>query len=421
MDHTSFLRSIDLFRECPAADLAKVAAQLTPRDVPAGRTIFARGDPGVAMYLIQRGRVQILTPDAEGQEQVLVVREAESFFGEMALLGRRPHSATARAVTDVLLLELRREDFEQLVASSPTVLTYLLNLLVERQTAANARVVQPAGVAGALPPCKRGKVVTIYSSKGGAGRTMVAANLAVALAQYYPDRVVLLDLGLTFGHIASTLDLQPHTSLASMEGAAIHEFDAEMLHHYLVRHASTLRVLAGTLRPEDGERVTQQGVQRLLEGLRRCFDFVVVDTDPNFSDVTMEALQSAERVIYLLTPEMTSVRDGSECQRIFSDVLNMPLERIWYVLNHPYAARTLDRRQVEQGLGQRVHCELPYGGDAAMQAVLRGQPVTVSEPGTPIARALDRLARELGGLAAQAAPAVPASSGRGSVLAFLRR
>ena len=107
-------------------------------------------------------------------------------------------------------------------------------MLTEWQSAQNARLLQHAadeetmGAGGV-----KGKVYPVYSSRGGSGKTTVAVNLAVALAQQNPEQVVLLDLALTFGHTSLVLDLQPRTSLASMGLEALSKFDRDALNHYL--------------------------------------------------------------------------------------------------------------------------------------------------------------------------------------------
>ena len=100
------------------------------------------------------------------------------------------------------------------------------------------------------------KVFAVYSSKGGAGKTTIAVNLAVALAQQNPEQVGMLDLSLTFGHTPILLDLQPRAGLSSIGVDALPRLDREAFLHYLVPHASTLRLLPGAARPEDGEVVT---------------------------------------------------------------------------------------------------------------------------------------------------------------------
>src|SRR4029077_2732756 len=129
----------------------------------------------------------------------------------MAVLTGEPRSATASASTDLRLLQLRKDDFDALVSTNVGIMRGMLRVMVERQAAMNTRLTQEVG---ATQGDVRGQVTVVFSPRGGAGQTVLATNLGVALAQMTPDRVVILDLDLLFGHVAMMLDLVPRTALA---------------------------------------------------------------------------------------------------------------------------------------------------------------------------------------------------------------
>jgi pilus assembly protein CpaE len=314
----------------------------------------------------------------------------------MALLTGDARSTDVQAASDLTLLELRRDDFEERVASHPLVLKQMLRLLAERQSETNLRLLQRDDEADGHA-AGRGKVFTVYSTKGGAGKTTLAVNLAVTLAQQLPEQVALLDLSLTFGHAPMMLDLQPRASVSAISVEVLAKFDREALLSYMVAHGSTLRVLPGAVRPEEGEGVTQEHVQAVLGLLKRFFGYVVVDTSSTFTDTTLAALENSDKVLFVLTPELTAVRDLVECQRIFTDVVRIPADRFYYLLNHPYGFRALSRTDFEQAFGRPITGELPHGGDTPFQAAARGQAFTAAQPSTAIARAVDNVARELTG------------------------
>ncbi len=397
MDYTQFLRSVDILRRLSDEQLARLAGRLKPRQFRAGQTIFRRGEPSEAMYLVYEGRVATLIADAQGRERVLAIHEHASFFGETALLAQQPHTAEARAVADTTLLELRCEEFNEWLEANPLVARELLRLLAGRQEQTRVGL-PPQHEPGEQRGGEQGKVFTVFSSRGGAGKTTLAVNLAAALAQLYPERVALLDLGLAFSHAALLLDLQPRTSLAAVGVEALAELDRETLDHYLVRHSSTLRLLPGSPRPEEGERLSHEHVKLILGLLKRSFAYVVVDTGANFMDPTLAALEEADRIIYLLTPELTTLHDLVECQRIFTNVLHIPRARCCYVLNHLYAVSAVSREQIEETFERGVDGEVPYGGGTPMQAQARGEPFVVCQPAAPIARAVSALAHQLAGV-----------------------
>ncbi|HEX2923357.1 MAG TPA: cyclic nucleotide-binding domain-containing protein, partial [Chloroflexota bacterium] len=228
--------------------------------------------------------------------------------------------------------------------------------------------VPPPGVAWI--PMPLGKLFTVFSPKGGAGKSMVATNLAVAMAKLYPGSVALLDLSLTFGHDMLLLNLVPRSCVAATTAEAFEKMDTEEeLSYYLAVHPSSeLRVMAGAVHPEEGELVSGDTARAAIDLLRRHFPYVVVDTGSNFTDPVLCALECADRVLLLCSPEMAVMRDARECQRILSEVIHLPRERVLYLLNSLFPFKTLSKKQFEEVLQQPIGAELPYGGDVPAKA-----------------------------------------------------
>jgi len=155
---------------------------------------------------------------------------------------------------------------------------------------------QPAGVGPGLaatgPLRPSGKVVTLYSAKGGVGCTMLATNLAIGL-NTDETPTVLVDTNLQFGDISVFLNLQVKNSIADL-ASRIEEIDAEVLEEVLMVHESGLRVLAAPARPEMAEEVQPEHVRKVIEHLRLNFAYVVVDTSSTMDDTTLAVLDLTE-------------------------------------------------------------------------------------------------------------------------------
>src|ERR1700730_386041 len=330
------LRSMDLFAELPDEELAKIARMLKEHKINENEVIFSQGDGGDGLYIILQGRVRIASTDQLGRERVLAFYGPGEFFGDMAVLTGAPRSATASASTNLRVLQLRKDDFDVLVATSVGMMRGMLRVMVERQTAMNTRLTQEVG---ATTGDVRGQVTVVFSPRGGAGQTILTTNLAVALAELTPDRVAILDLDLLFGHVAMLLDLVPRTALAAITPAAIRSFDRDSLAYYMTKHPeSSLRVMCGTLRPEESELVTGDHVRAMIEILRRGFVHLVIDAGSRFSDPCLAAIELADHVLVLSTPEPSSVRSIQESRRVLRDLLGVPADRIRFVQSqaNPY-------------------------------------------------------------------------------------
>jgi CRP-like cAMP-binding protein len=388
------LRSSELFAELADAELEKIARALKEVKFNENESIFQQGDPGDALYIVLSGRVRIATTDNLGRERVLAFYGPGEFFGDMAVLTGDPRSASASASTDVRVLQLRKADFDLLVSTNVGMMRGMMRVMIERQANLNTRLTQEAS---ASQGDVRGHVTVVFAPQGGAGQTVFATNLAVALAQLTPDRVTAVDLDLLFGHMAMLLDIVPRTSLAAVTPNAIRALDRDSLAYYLAKHAeSSLSVLSGTLKPEDSELVTGDHVRAMLDQLRRQFVHVVVDAGSRFAEPCLAALEAADKVLVVVTPGSAGMRAAAEVQRVLRDLLGVPMERVRFVVNQPTPYGRASADDLADALGGAPRMLLvPFGGEEVSKASLNGMPLVMSRSGNPMSRVVVGLAREL--------------------------
>ena len=387
------LHSMDIFAELSDEELSKIARLLKELKVRENELVFSQGDDGDSLYVVLQGRVRIATSDNFGRERVLAFYGPGEFFGDMAVLTGAPRSATATASTDSRLLQLRKDDFDTLLATSVGIMRGMLRVMVERQAAMNTRLTQESG---AMHGDVRGQVTVVFSPQGGAGQTVLATNLAVALAELTPDRVAILDLDLLFGHVAMLLDLVPRTALAGMTPAAIRALDRDSVGFYLTKHSeSSLRVMTGTLRPEESELVTGDHVRAIVELLRQQFVHVVVDAGSRFSESCLAALEVADEVMIISTPEPGVTHAIQESQRVLRDLLGVSNDRVRFIQNQPTPYGKLSGSELATLLGTERVVEVPFGGEEVSKAGLAGFPLVMSRSGNPTSRAIVSLARDL--------------------------
>lgn len=417
MRNVDLLRSVDIFAQLSDEELLKIAGLLKEARVNRDATIFRQGEPGDALYLVSSGRVKAtVADDAGGGERELESFSDGQFFGKMALVTGEPRSVTTQAATDARLLVLRKDDFDDFLAHNVHVMVQTMKVIAQLQAASSRRPAvervvpnpQPAmeRVASDLHPPQEeaaedphpsGKVFTVFSPKGGVGKTTVAVNLAIALARAHPGSVALLDLSLTFSHTTLLLNLTPKSSLSAATAEVLRGMDPQVeLGYYLSTHPSSgLTVMAGATRPEEGETVTGEMAKVAIQQLRLRFPYVVVDTESYFSDPVLAALELSDRILILCSPEITSLRDVRECQRIFHEVVPIHRDRIVYLMNYIFPFKALSKEQFEGPLQQELFAELPYGGDGPARAALRGEAFLETQSGSPLGRSIQKLAARL--------------------------
>ncbi len=384
---TDLLRQAEVFARLPEAELRNVSKLLRERRLSAGQPLFRQGDPSDALYIVLSGRVRISVTDPSGRETVLAFSGIGELVGEMGLLGGHSRSATATASTDVKLLQLGKADFDALLANNLPLMRDLARVVNRRQEARQQREFLEQG------------------------------DLAVALAQRNPDRVVLVDLNVLFGHVPVLLNLTPRTALASISPGMLRQMDRESLEFYLATHAeSSLRVLPAALYPDEAEVVTGEHVAAAMELLRRRFSHVIVDMGRGFSEINLTAIERAANLLIVCTPDRVGLRGVLECQRVFGELLHMPLDPLQYVLNHPLPNTVLSAEDVQHSLGVRLIATIPFGGDVPNRAALEGHPIVSRWSHSPVARSLTHLASLLQQQAAEraaiaAAPVPTAAAG----------
>ncbi len=242
------------------------------------------------------------------------------------------------------------------------------------------------------PEAPRGRVLTVFSPKGGTGKTVLSTNLAAFLAQKSGKRVLLIDLDLQFGDAAIMLGLDPERTLHELVQAP-GGLDAGKLAGYTTRHRSGLDVLAAPMRPEEAELVTESKVLQLLEVARDAYDLVVVDTSPFFYGPMLAVLRPTDQLLMLCGLDVPTLKNVKLSLRTL-EMLGFPSSRINLVLNRVTPKVGLTKSDVEGVLGLEVAFEIPNDPVVA-PAVNSGAVAALVEDDSDFAQAVATVASSL--------------------------
>lgn len=247
-----------------------------------------------------------------------------------------------------------------------------------------------------------GQLISVFSTKGGAGKSVVATNLAAVLARRSSRPVALVDADLQFGDVAVMLKLFPHHTIAEAVDAGS-RLDAALLQSLLVRHDPTgVLVLPAPLEPAFADKVGTADIARIVSVLRSFCSFVVADTPAHFGEVVLGLLEDSDHICLVAgldIPTIKNVKLGLQTLRL----LDVPMTRVKLIVNRSNSKVRIDVGEVERTLGVKADALIP--SDLAVpQSVNRGLPVTLESPRTEVARALEQLADQF-------AP-VPVAKGR---------
>jgi pilus assembly protein CpaE len=237
---------------------------------------------------------------------------------------------------------------------------------------------------------REGRIITVFSPKGGTGKTVIATNLAAALAKAGERRTLLLDLDLQFGDAAIMLGLEPEKTIYDFVNAP-GELDPDKLAGYTTTHKSGLDILPAPLRPEDAELVTEAKLGRLIEVARACYDVIVVDTSPFFHGPMLATLDRTDELMLVCSLDVPTLKNVRLALSTL-EMLSFPQQRIRIVLNRANSKVGMKQREVEAALEQKVRYEIP-SDRAVPLSVNKGVPAVLAESGSDFARSIEAMAK----------------------------
>jgi pilus assembly protein CpaE len=289
-------------------------------------------------------------------------------------------------------------------------------LLVPQRIETIAFAVRKAGqgrnrlTTAAAEESQTGRVVTIFSPKGGTGKTVLATNVASYVASKSSKRVLLIDLDLQFGDAAIMLGLEPERTMFDLVQAG-GDLDPGKLVGYTTHHRSGLDVLVAPLLPEHAEQVSEAWVVKLVEVAREAYDIVVIDTSPFFYGPMLALLRSTDQLLMLCGLDVPTLKNVRLSLRTL-ELLGFPPSRTNLVLNRVSPDVGLTARDVEEALGVAVAFEVPNDPVVAPM-INRGSVPALKETESDFALAVVRVATVLEPSLASPEAAEPPSSAMG--------
>jgi pilus assembly protein CpaE len=243
-------------------------------------------------------------------------------------------------------------------------------------------------------PVRKGRIITMFSPKGGVGRSVIGVNVAVALRQITGARVALADCNLQFGDIGIMMNLAGNKTIRDLLHLEAHEMTPEVLESVMVPHSSGVRVLLAPARPEVAELFTAEHMKNILQGLQRDYDYIVVDTWTTFQDLMLTVFDLADRILLLTTLDIPAVKNI----RMFLEVceaLGYDQHKVVLALNRADSTGGIDVEDLEGSLRYKVAARLVSAGTLVTASINSGVPLVISQPDAMISRNVVQLARQL--------------------------
>ncbi len=259
-----------------------------------------------------------------------------------------------------------------------------LNASVKRSQRIS-REISAAGAEADADPVRRGRVVTVFSAKGGCGKTTVATSLATYLAVQGRGTVALVDLDLAFGDVCIAMQVTPKHSISDAVSMG-DQIDEVGLLQLMEQHHSGVQILASPPTPELAEKVHESVVTEVLDVLASLYDYVIVDSPPAMDGPTLAAFDASDMITLLTTLDIPSLKNTKISLETLR-ALGFQEERLRLVLNRADSKVGLDPRDVVDALGLDVVGQLPSSRDIPA-STNRGDVLVEKEPKHPFSTAL---------------------------------
>lgn len=350
------------------------------------------------------GDLQTLSPDVLAGGPDDVFRQLTGAPPEVLILG--PGVVPEAALKLATVFDLQYPEVSLLLVAEPTpdlVLSAMhsgirdvvtpeivvndLRVLLERACLAAAsrrRGMEPAAESGR----ERGRVIAVMSPKGGVGKTTVATNLAIGLGKVAPMGVVIVDLDLQFGDVASGLLLEPeHSITEAVHGTAAQ--DSMVLKAFLTVHPAGIYALCAPQTPAEFDYITADHVSQLINQLASEFKYVVVDTAPGLGEHVLATLEQATDGVWVCGMDVPSIRGLHKCFGILKELQLLPQGR-HTVLNFADRKSGLSVQDVEATIGVPVDTVIPRSKTLPF-TTNRGIPVLQSSTRDSAAKGLRKL------------------------------
>ncbi len=238
-----------------------------------------------------------------------------------------------------------------------------------------------------------GKIISVFSAKGGVGCSTIAVNLAIALQQTAAIKVAIVDASLQFGDVGVLLNLYASRTIADL-ASLVDELDNELINDIFIPHSSGVKALLAPPRPEVADTVTPGLMTSVLERLTSMFDIVLVDTGSVLDDIVLNVLDISDKIIVVTTPEIPAIKNAKQFFEV-TEALEYDRSRIMFVLNKMDKRINIRAEDIEANIRYKIEGQLPIDDRTVTTSVNQGIPYILGNKNSMLSQATVALSKHL--------------------------
>ncbi len=361
------LKNFSFFSTLPTRELEKLSKQCRVQQYTSGTTILIEKEEVKDLILVVEGQLSVLK-NYGGEKKTLFNLDPGDVYGEVEILNGTKSLATLIGYQELRLVYIPKEVYLRLIGlyqgfakESRDLYSRRANLLLE-ETGDKG---QPA------------RVITFFNVKGGAGKSVISANVATMLARFWKKRVVLMDLNLAFGDQAILLGLNNDKNihkLVNKKSLKLSHIEEQLTIH----QPSGLKVLLPPSLPEHAETIRPELVERIIDLLKPHYDFIIIDTHNQLTDLELKILDISNLIMLVMTMELTFIKNTKVLLDLFQR-LKIPREKVKVILNRAFKSLGLEPSKVEKSLRYAISYFIPSAGEIVVPSVNKGVPFVLSK------------------------------------------
>jgi len=262
-----------------------------------------------------------------------------------------------------------------------------------------------------------GRILSLFSAKGGSGSTTAVVNLGVALHRLTGKRTLVVDLDAELGEVAVLLGVQPQFNFVDLV-ENFHRMDANLLSSYIEQHPCGIHILSAPFHPDRAAGISAEQIRRILFYLRGQYDFILLDTSKSFSPETLAAFEQSEHVFLLATVDLPSLRNIQRAIPMLKRVMPEGLSQVHLVVNRYEPNNEISLKDVQRSLDLPVFATIANDYESVIRSINSGKPVVLGSPRSAYAKDINAMAGKIAGVEA---PATTASDPSGVFARLFRR
>ena len=321
----------------------------------------------------------VMMPDVTGYEVTRILRREPQFAATPILV----LTAQSGLQDKLKSFEVGADDHLTKPFEAAELVVRVTSLLRRVEAVKSSRV--------EVPGREGGRIIAVHSLRGGIGSSTLAVNLAVGLAGLWREPSILFDLTMTAGQVALMLNMTLKRTWADIAHFSGGELDIEALSTIISGHESGLNFIAAPTFPSEAETLRAETLGTALQLAKAQYEYVVADLPHDFSEFAIQALDAAEVILMVASPDMASVRAVNAALDTY-EKLGYPKEKIRFILNAIFPHSNLSKDKLEAALGMTAFATIPYTRDIFVEAINLGQPPVFHKPDLPISNVLEDFA-----------------------------